>query len=66
MPSINNLHLIRVINCRTNQTHHPVVLLEGAEEVHGDDGEAGQAGARQSRQARVVEGGAEGTSSSRL
>jgi len=33
------LHLIRVHNCRTNQTHHPVVLLEGAGKgVHGDNG----------------------------
>jgi len=27
---IIDLHLIRVYNCRTNQTLHPVVLLEGA------------------------------------
>jgi hypothetical protein len=55
----------KVYNCRTNQTSHPAVLLEGAE-GHGDDGEEARQAVLQSNQARVEEGGAEGTAGTLL
>ena len=49
------IHLIIVYSCRTIQTLHPVVLLEGAEGIHGDDGEEKNAGGSwQTMQVKVV------------